>query len=147
MTPIEEQSVEGKVDQLIATANTVRRALNVRTTLISIVGAALLVLLLIVANQQSTLTDIAKINKVNAKTGADNSELIKNATGEEAQARSAAALVQIKKDVRVATGEEIDCRSRRQQARIPAPDNPDIPCKDQTDPSIYPGVEGLPARG
>jgi hypothetical protein len=40
---------------------------------------------------------------------------------------------------------ELDCRSRRQQARLPAPD-PSKPCIAQTDPSVFPGVLGQPGR-
>lgn len=140
MTPNEEANVENKVDQLIDIAGNVRRALNVRTAFVGLVGVVMVVLLAVVASNQQDLQDIAEVNR-------SNGEAIKNATGPEAQKRSADGLVNIKNDVRKDGGEEIDCRSRRQQARIPAPPNPNIPCKDQTDASIYPGILNSPARG
>lgn len=69
-------------------------------------------------------------------------DLILSVTGPEAQARSAAGT----RDILLRNAIETDCRSRRQQVRLPAPD-PARPCADQTDPSVYPGVTGQPERG
>lgn len=41
---------------------------------------------------------------------------------------------------------DIDCRGRRQQARIPAPPDPTRPCTDQTPESVYPGIAGQPSK-
>lgn len=40
---------------------------------------------------------------------------------------------------------ELDCRTRRMQARLPAPPER-RPCTEQTPAEVYPGVTGLPPR-
>lgn len=35
---------------------------------------------------------------------------------------------------------DVDCRARRQEARMPAPPEPNLPCTEQTPPDIYPGT-------
>lgn len=135
MTPTEEQSVEDKVNQLIDIAASVKHALNVRSILVTLVGVVMIIILTLVAFNQADLRDIAEVNR-------DNGVAIKNATGPEAQARSAKSTIDILRRNAV----ETDCRSRRQQVRLPAPD-PSIPCDQQTDASVYPGVLGQPARG
>jgi hypothetical protein len=69
-------------------------------------------------------------------------DLILSVTGPEAQARQAAGT----RDILLRNAIETDCRSRRQQVRLPAPD-PTRPCADQTDESVYPGVAGTPPKG
>lgn len=85
---------------------------------------------------------------------------VESVTGPAAQARNAAGT----RDILARNAVETDCRSRRQQARVPAPDVAPRPpagltpaelaayferysCVAQTDPSIYPGVKGEPSRG
>lgn len=140
MTEDQAQTIDGKLDQVLLTALAAKRAVNVRTLAFIVILVLLAISQVVSFNQGSDIKAIAKSTN-------GNSTAIKNATGPDAQARSAAGLIQIKKDVRKDTGEEIDCRSRRQQVRLPAPADPNIPCKDQTDASVYPGVAGIPARG
>lgn len=44
----------------------------------------------------------------------------------------------------VSLSEEIDCRSRRMQMRLPAPPDASLPCRAQTEPGVYPGEVGQP---
>lgn len=67
---------------------------------------------------------------------------IDGVTGPAAQARSAAQV----KDILLRNAIETDCRSRRQQVRVPAPD-PAKPCIVQTPLDIYPGTIGQPSKG
>lgn len=41
---------------------------------------------------------------------------------------------------------EIDCRTRRMQARMPAPADPRRPCTEQTPAYVFPGIDGQPPR-
>ncbi len=141
-----------KIDQLLATAVTVRQELHDRTRKIALgmagiaifftlaLGAALGVLVGL-RDQADTLTDIANANKANGEIARENSEAIKAATGPEARARSAAATT----DVIRRNVIEGDCRMRRVQARISAPD-PATSCESQTPANIYPGIDGQPLR-
>ncbi len=143
------QSTETKVDYLIATAVEVKRKLRLRNITFMVVGfvfAAMLVFCVVVIQglrgQADNIEGIARENKANGDTLRENSEAIKTATGPEAAARSVAAIQIIKEQIT----SESDCLSRRQQVRLPAPENPKASCASQTDPSIYPGVVGQPSR-
>jgi len=87
-------------------------------------------------------------------------DILLSVTGPEAQERQAAGT----RLILFSNSVENDCRGRRQQARLPAPDVAPAPppglnpaqlaayfdgysCVHQTDPSVYPGVEGQPAKG
>lgn len=87
------------------------------------------------------LTAIAEQNQANGEQIKQALDLILSVTGPEAAARSAAGT----RDILQRNAVETDCRSRRQQVRLPAPD-PALPCSEQTDPSVYPGIPGQPAR-
>lgn len=96
----------------------------------------------------NSLVDLANTNKDNGAITRQNSEdlknqlaLIESVTGPDAQKRQAAGTI----DILRRNAEETDCRSRRQQVRLPAPD-PASPCVAQTDPTIYPGVSGEPSK-
>ncbi len=69
-------------------------------------------------------------------------DLLISVTGPEAQARSAAGT----RDILLRNAIETDCRSRRQQVRLPAPE-PGRSCVDQTPADVYPGVAGEPTKG
>lgn len=87
-----------KLDELLATAQAARKALNRRTI-------AFLAILAVMAVMMVQLLDIAAVNKINAQTGADNSELIKRATSPEVRAESDARLSRAINDIR----RSIDC--------------------------------------
>ncbi len=74
-------------------------------------------------------------------------DLLLSVTGPEAQARSAAATIDILRRNALSAGIEADCRSRRQQVRLAAPPDPTKPCVDQTPADVYPGVAGEPTKG
>lgn len=87
------ETVESKLDELIRTAEAAKKALNRRTI-------AFLVILAGIALMMYQLLDIAAVNKRNARIGAQNSELIKDATSPEAKAASDARLAQAIADIR-----------------------------------------------
>lgn len=88
------------------------------------------------------LTSIAEQNhEALAKTD-QAVQILLSVTGPDAQAKQAAGTIDILKRNAV----ELDCRSRRQQARLAAPD-PARPCVDQTPADVFPGIDGSPTRG
>ena len=92
------------------------------------------------------LTDIAEQNKINGDILIDCTTPTPAPTPDDPEPRIHECF---ERGIRGQSGAivEIDCRSRRQQARIPAPPDPRRPCIEQTDASIYPGVSGTPSRG
>lgn len=96
----------------------------------------------------NTLVDLASTNRDNGEITRRNSEdlkrqlaLIESVTGPDAQRRQAANTI----DVLKRNAEETDCRSRRQQVRLPAPESTST-CVAQTPSDIYPGIAGEPSR-
>lgn len=87
------------------------------------------------------LVSIAEQNKANGDAIRQAVDILLSVTGPDAQARSAAGT----RDILQRNAIETDCRSRRQQVRLPAPD-PARPCADQTPPDVYPGIAGQPSR-
>ncbi len=102
---------------------------------------------------------VASILGVVALTNRTVLDKINSVTGPAAQARSAAAT----RTILLQNAAETDCRHRRAQVRLPAPDlAPPAPptltpaelaawyarysCVAQTDPSVYPGTAGQPSR-
>ena len=81
-----------KLDQLIAIAANVKTALNRRTTAFGIILIALGLLWYNDNGQTSELKTIAETNRENGQIARQNSEILLNATGPEARARSAATL-------------------------------------------------------
>lgn len=145
-------SNEEKINKLLATAVNVREELYASRRKIIIVFTCASVILILVLGfavgvlwglrgQANKLREIASVNLINGAIVRENSDAIKDATGPEARARSSAATVDALRRIAI----ETDCRSRRQQARIPAPD-PNVPCDQQTDANIFPGIIGEPAR-
>ena len=145
-------SAEGKIDQLLDTATRVREELqaNIRMVVYAFVGASVGLLIIFGAaagvlwglhGQTSKLTDIANENKTNSEIIRSTSEAIYAATGPEARAKSAIATT----DVIRRNVIEGDCRMRRVQARMAAPD-PASSCESQTPENIYPGIDGEPPR-
>ncbi len=145
-------SSETKIDQLLATAVTVRQELHDRTkrivTGMCAVGAVFLLalgaaggILIGLSNQADDLEAIAVSNGNNGNDIKTALDILLGATGPEARTRSAIATA----DVIRRNVIEGDCRMRRVQARLVAPD-PSASCESQTDSSIYPGVAGEPPR-
>lgn len=79
------ESEDSKLDQLLRTAQDAKRALNRRTV-------AFLAILVVQALLIIQLLDVAATNKENGNIAKENSEAIRDATGDEARARSAATL-------------------------------------------------------
>lgn len=151
LTTAQEKLATAAQDQIAAT-----RSLHVGVRrLIIVVAVGILfaaVVAVIMLRNTNTLVDLAKTNRSNGAVTRQNGEdlkaqlaLIESVTGPDAVKRQAANTVELLKRNAIQSGEEIDCRGRRQQARIPAPD-PSMPCVAQTDPAIYPGVAGQPSK-
>lgn len=141
-------SIEEKVDELIATAAEVRQKLRVRNILFCIAGvlfaimvAFCSVVLLGLRHQASDLKAIAVSNNNNGKDIKSVIDSINAATGADARARSAIATTEVIRRNVI----EGDCRMRRVQARMAAPD-PAASCESQTPANIYPGLDGEPPR-
>ncbi len=146
------QASGDKLDKLLTTAITVREELqsNIRKIVAGAIigGVALLIVLGAAAgvlwglrNQADDLEKIAVSNGSNGKDIKTVLDSINAATGAEARTRSAIATA----DVIRRNVIEGDCRMRRVQARMPAPD-PNHSCESQTPEFIYPGIAGEPPR-
>lgn len=138
----ELSKVLAKLDTSIANQIAEQRAAERKRNRRSWATLACAVILVITA-----FTNRAILTKINAVTGSG---------ARDRSAVSQANLLQLNND-------EADCRSRRQQARLPAPAKPPpVPsgikaaelgrflapysCQAQTPPEVYPGVKGEPSR-
>ncbi len=134
---------ESKLDQLIETAENVRRSVNIRTAFVTV--ALIIGLVLIVLNflQTRQVKDIGSGNRANgellvecttpgtnpdAKSISDTGNACWDRLHAPGQSSDAIALIM----------DNIYCDHRRAQAKLPAID-PTRPCRDQTPADVYPG--------
>ncbi len=146
------QASGDKLDRLLTTAITVREELQANIRKIIIAGVVTVVAFLVMfgaaagvlwglRNQADDLENIAVSNGNNGRDIKNILDSINAATGADARTRSAIATA----DVIRRNVIEGDCRMRRVQQRLPAPD-PNSSCESQTPESIYPGIMGEPPR-
>lgn len=83
MTPTESN----KLDELLETAQSAKRALNNRTYAFLVILAAMVAISFFQYQQGERLREIAETNRQNGQTVAENSKLIIAATGPDAQKR------------------------------------------------------------
>lgn len=130
-----DERIENKLNEILSTAVAAKRAVNARTL------AFVVILIFLAVIQGIQLRQGRDIKSITKSTN-DNSQAIQRATSPEAQARSSANIAGYLTRLSI----ENDCRSRRQQARMAAPE-PGRACDQQTPADIYPGIAGVPARG